>query len=145
MKENLQWFIVLFMLAFCFYYDKKNRTIPNYITYTGILMGVGILFFYTPMILFYYWKLYLLSFVFLFILYYIDAIGGGDVKLLMALIFLLGINYTVIIVTIAMLFGLVYVIITSVKKAKKVSEHRIPLGSFLFLAFLVIESMYIIL
>ncbi len=126
------------------YIDIHHRIIPNKLTYSAIIFGIG---FY---LLLYFLKVINLAFlayifgsiIAVFIIFSLfaiigewifkqDALGWGDVKFLIAIAALSGIANTFFVMLIGSISGIIYGIIRSIIKKQPLKNSTIAFGPFL--------------
>lgn len=143
MKTYIALCILTVFMAFCAYTDIKKEKILNYVTYSG--MAIGLILNYIL-----YQKDGLLSSVvsiiaalIIFIIpYLIKQMGAGDVKELMMISSIMNIYYCVgVTITGSFLGGLWALYKFFIKKEKHV---KVPLGLFLFIGLIIYQTAIIL-
>ena len=84
---------IVILILFCvpvIYFDLRNRTIPNAITYAGILIGLGLLIFTRQDQFLEYAMGLIVGFGLFYIMHLFGWVGGGDVKLMAMIGILMG-------------------------------------------------------
>lgn len=75
-------FVLSVMLAIAVYVELKERRIPNWLTLSGMSLGLLIAYLHGSLALFSSIGGLVIGFGFLFIFYVFGGVGGGDVKLM---------------------------------------------------------------
>ena len=136
----IQMIMLAFLVSVSYYFDTKYRNIPNNITYSTMIIGILAKVFFLGAYEAFKGFLFLgIMFCILLILYYVKSIGGGDLKLIMAISILMGLEYTAIIFAISLFIGVFYTVI-KVLQSKKLKQIRIPLGMTTFWAVIIWEA-----
>ena len=128
------------MLCITSYTDIKEEKIPNIIVFPMTLLGLlntALLFDYYSMLV--QLGLGIIWLLIGFILYRFHKMGAGDVKLIFAMICLLGIEYALIVVCLGMVLGVFY---AGYKKVivKESGKIMIPLAIMCFLSFIFVTA-----
>lgn len=126
--------IVLFIILVTgIYYDMTKRIIPNFLTGGGIIFGLIMVFILgTPEQVKGHLFGLVLGFGFFYILYLMNWVGGGDVKLMGVIGLLRGVGFLVSCIIYTAIFGGVIAIICLIHalyKKKKVKDIRVPYGT----------------
>jgi len=155
----IQPLLLVLFLGFAFYFDSKTDTIPNKLTYSYIIVGtLYSLATLGPKVI-NHLLIALLILVFCLLLYACKALGGGDVKLILAITLLMGWAYTLWLLAISCIVGIFYTIFKLFKvKSQKIPVNtnkdrtpsttnkniRVPLGVTTFWASLVFEGILLL-
>lgn len=101
-----QFILLGIMISIAFYTDVKKAKIPNYISISGVLIGVFYHFIDKgPIGLWFSIKGLLIGFLILFALYLFGGIGAGDVKLFGAIGAITGLEFVLSSIIYSILYG----------------------------------------
>ncbi len=117
----MKW-VILLILILAAYFDIKARTIPDYLTLPFIIFGIFLTIYNKGFL--YGLGLIVITFLVAEILFRLKVFGGGDLKLFIMLIFLLGVTPALLTIYISMLFSLPVFLFYAVKE--KTRKPKIP-------------------
>ena len=124
-RDSILLCVALVLAVFAAALDLRQRRIPNWLTYPGILAGFGL------RAAFFGWKGLLSALVgcllaggIMLIFYAVQAMGAGDVKLLAAIGALTGPRQTTGVLLATAIFGGILAIVYAVSKGRMVSTLK---------------------
>lgn len=143
MKTYISLFILAIFMAICAYTDIKKEKLLNYVTYSGMTVGIVLNYiFYQKDGLLSSVISILVAFVIFIIPYLIKQMGAGDVKELMMISSIMNIYYCIgVTITGSFLGGLWALYRFFIKKEKHI---KVPLGLFLFIGLIVYQTAIIL-
>lgn len=122
----LEFSIMLIMMIFATINDLKNKNIKNIIPMCGILVGLILSFFNKNNILYDF----IASFVYFFLLFYIprslnvkEFLGAGDIKLYIAITFLMGTKYSIYTFIYSIFIGCFCLLVINLKRIKEIIQN----------------------
>lgn len=143
MKTYISLIILAIFMSICAYTDIKKEKLLNYVTYSGMTVGIVLNYiFYQKDGLLSSVISILVAFVIFIIPYLIKQMGAGDVKELMMISSIMNIYYCIgVIITGSFLGGLWALYRFFIKKEKYI---KVPLGLFLFIGLIVYQTAIIL-
>lgn len=130
----IKYLLLSFVMMIASYFDIKKRIIPNWINVIILTIGLINLELVKSMV-----GLIMVPLPFLFVaLLKKESIGGGDIKLIGALGFVIGLSYSYSLLMISLVFAIIFNFRYNLNKVAY-TELKFPFAPFINLSWIIIE------